>query len=257
MNEASRGLSLVGKRPRFAPAIGIRGESGKRSSGRPRALSRSGREDGGAACPGETTGRACTDGCLAAVVARSAGRRGDARRWHAGCWWLGGLVRRPTRIGRERGVSRTLRDTSPTPGSTRHACGATAHADDDPRGGADSNTDRLSGVARQPAGYRAARRDRAGTGASRGGSAALTDAVIRSALDPVGQRAGRWSIPREMPGSGWDRIETAAAADEASGSRGPALLVASVEHNFAVHVDRCGAGDVAERVRMADPLGVP
>ncbi len=91
------------------------------------------------------------------------------------------------------------------------------------------------------------------------GSLPLADAIILAQLDPVGKRAVMLSIPRdllvEIPGIGWDRINAAYAAGEASGSSGPALLVATIERNFAVHVDGFAEVDFAGFVRIVDLLG--
>ena len=111
----------------------------------------------------------------------------------------------------------------------------------------------------------------AGTGAPR------SDTMILFTLDPVSKTAGMLSIPRDMwvniPGSGYNRINTAYSIGEGSGlpGGGPGLAMKTVEqflgvpvhyyaqvefNTFVEMIDTIGGIDVlvTERLRL-DPLG--
>lgn len=91
------------------------------------------------------------------------------------------------------------------------------------------------------------------------GALPLADAIVLARADPVVQKAVLLSIPRdllvEIPGVGWDRINAAYAYGEANGTSGPALLMATIEQNFGVHVDAFAQVDFAGFVRVIDLLG--
>lgn len=91
------------------------------------------------------------------------------------------------------------------------------------------------------------------------GALPLADAIILARVDPVARTAVLLSIPRdllvEIPGVGWDRINAAYAYGEANGTSGPALLMATVEHNFGVRVDAFAQVDFTGFVRVVDLLG--
>ncbi|MCX7623428.1 MAG: LCP family protein [Thermomicrobium sp.] len=91
------------------------------------------------------------------------------------------------------------------------------------------------------------------------GALPLADAIILARVDPVAESAVLLSIPRdllvEIPGVGWDRINAAYAYGEASGTTGPALLMATIERNFGVHVDAFAQVDFQGFIRLVDLLG--
>lgn len=92
------------------------------------------------------------------------------------------------------------------------------------------------------------------------GSGYRTDTMILVSLDPVNQRVGMMSIPRDLyvdiPGYGLDRINTAYANGElAEPGGGPQLAMQTVQYNFGIPVNDYVIVDFSTFIDVIDLIG--